>query len=351
MNSALVQLIFSRIREFYREPAAIFWVYGFPIIMALILGFAFQSRPVEKIAIDLVVPDPEMRPSLQAEAEKMKAADERLVITLNDEATARSRLRTDKTSLMLIPDRDAGRFALEFDNNRPGSVLAKAAVEMVLLKRVNPNDVGPTATQTVSDSGGRYIDFLMPGLIGANLMGGGLFGVGFLIVDIRVRKLLKRFLATPMKKTDFMLGIMISRLIFTIGDIVILLGAAMLLFGVRIQGNWFALAAMILLGGVCFSGLGLLVASRAKTLETASGLLNAIMLPMYLVSGVFFSSSNFPPFVQPIIGLLPLTVLNDGLRAIINEGKGFEDVWWPAIVLTAWSLVSFFAALKLFRWR
>lgn len=350
--SPLAQLILSRIREFYREPAAIFWVYGFPLVLALILGTAFRNRPVESIKVDVVTAD-DTREANQALAERWKEKDPRLKVELHSEAEALDRLRTAKTALVVTPDATAaGGYRVVADDNQPGSVLARAAVDVLTLREANPNAPLPEAAQMADESGGRYIDFLFPGLIGTNLMGGGLFGVGFLIVDMRVRKLLKRYLATPMRKSDFMLSIMLSRLLFTLLEIVVLLGVAQLpYFGVKVHGNWLALAVMVVMGGGCFAGMGLLVASRARTLETASGLMNAVMLPQWLLSGVFFSSDNFPSWLQPLIQLLPLTALNNGLRAVINDGAGFEALLWPLVVLGVWGGLGFVGAVKLFRWR
>ncbi len=151
------------------------------------------------------------------------------------------------------------------------------------------------------EPGGRYIDFLVPGLLGMSLMGGGLWGVGFVIVDMRIRKLLKRFLATPMKKRDFLAGIMLSRLIFLIPEVLFLLVFAWLAFGVAIHGSLLAVLLLVLLGAFTFSGIGLLVASRAKTMEAVSGLMNLVMLPMWMLSGIFFSSERFPEAAQPFI--------------------------------------------------
>jgi ABC-2 type transport system permease protein len=351
MYRPLAQLILSRIREFYREPSAIFWVYGFPLIMALALGFAFQSKPIEVIAIDLVKSEGRSDSEMEERVKKLVELDNRLKIKINDEATARNRLRSDRTALLLFPENSVTQYRLEFDNNRPSSVLAKSTLDMLLIKLANPMLVSPQVDQMQSLTGGRYIDFLLPGLIGTNLMGGGLFGVGFLIVDMRVRKLLKRFLATPMKKTDFMLAIMTSRLMFTLLDIAILLVAGALFFQLKVYGNWLALMILILAGGSCFAGMGMVIASRAKTLESGSGLLNAIMLPNYILGGVFFSISTFPEWSQPILQALPLTALNDGMRAIINEGRGFDALGYPLLVLGAWGLGSFALAVKLFRWK
>lgn len=332
-------------------------MYGFPLVLALILAAAFPNRPVAAIKVDVVGTDDTATTLATNWSERDLTP--KLEATSHAEEEALRRLRTAKTSLVVYADKSApAGYRLVSDDSQPGSVLARAAVESIILRDANPKaqlpEAKPLSEALPDTTGGRYFDFLLPGLIGTNLMGGGLFGVGFLIVDMRVRKLLKRYLATPMRKSDFMLSLVISRLIFTVSEIGVLLAVAHLpfeYFGLRVHGNWFALIFLILLGGASFSGLGLLVASRARTMETASGLLNAVMLPQYLVSGVFFSSTSFPDFLQPFIKVLPLTALNDGLRAIINDGAGFEAILWPTVILLSWGLVSFFAAIKLFKWR
>lgn len=339
-NTALWQLTLTRIREFFREPAAIFWVYGFPLLLAVALGLAFRNRPVERIRIDLA----ETAEPLKATLEK----DERLQIKIVSASEGRNRLRTAKTDLVIFaPPGEAERYLL--DPNRPESVLAKNAVENARLR------AGSTAPrpdeETMTEPGSRYIDFLIPGLIGVNLMGGGLFGVGFVVVDMRVRKLLKRYLATPMRKSDFLLSLMISRVLFTVIEMALLVVFAWLVFDITIRGSWLAFAVLALVGGFAFAGLGLLIACRAKTIETVSGLMNAIMLPMYVVSGVFFSSERFPDEVQPILKVLPLTQLIDGLRAVMNDGEGFSAMLVPCAILIAWGGTAFAIALKFFRWR
>lgn len=347
LHAPLAQLVAARLREFYREPAAVFWVYGFPLLLAVVLGFAFRNRPVERIPVDVAAADPadpaavKLRASLEADA--------RVIVTVSDPATASDRLRTGKTGLLVTPTATPPGYEYTLDPDRPESVLAKAATEGALLRAMNP--ALPAAPEsTVTEPGGRYIDFLLPGLLGANLMGGGLFGVGFVIVDMRVRKLLKRYLATPMRKTDFLLSLVISRLAFTVLEVGVLLLAGRLFFGVTVRGNPLALVVLLVFGASAFAGLGLLIASRARTLETVSGLMNAIMLPMYLVGGVFFAADRFPAEVLPVIRVLPLTALNDGLRAVINDGGGWGSIAFPCAVLTAWGGGSFALAARLFRW-
>lgn len=348
--SPLWHLTLARFREFFREPAAVFWVYGFPLILALILGSAFKNRPAERIPVDVRSDGP----GGLAAAERLRdqfAADPRIKVTIGDEPTTHNRLRTAKTDLVVVPG--SGPVApgeYELDPNRPESALARAAVDNVLVRRHAPNVPVP-AVRTVEEPGGRYIDFLIPGLLGVNLLGGGLWGVGFVTVDMRVRKLLKRFLATPMRRSDFLLALMLSRLVFMLVEIVLLLTFAYFVFDIRIRGDLTAFVALVFVGGVCFSGIGLLVACRAKTIETVSGLMNAVMMPMWLCAGVFFAWQRFPEELHPLIRLLPLTWLNDGLRAVMNDGAGWGAIGFPLLVLAGWAVVSFGLALRLFRWR
>src|SRR5438067_353893 len=262
--SPLWLLTLARFREFYREPAAIFWVYGFPLLLAFALGLAFRNRPVERIRVDVVA-------DALAAAEELKqklTTDPRLDVRVVTEGEGRNRLRTAKTDLVLLPpERTPEPVRYLLDPNRPESVLARNAADNVLLRAANPAIPAPTEV-TITEPGARYIDFLIPGLIGTNLMGGGLWGVGFVTVNMRVRKLLKRFLATPMRKRDFLLSLMLSRLFFTLVEILILVGFAYVVFDIRVRGSLTAYLALLLAGGVCFAGVGLLVACRASTIET-----------------------------------------------------------------------------------
>lgn len=341
--SPLVQIMLSRVRTFYRQPEAVFWTYGFPLLLAIALSFAFRSRPVERVNVD-VAAGPAADATLAA-----LAADPRLHAAIHDADAARRRLRITKTDLVVVAQ--APGYEYLFDPNRPESVLARAAADSALLRAGPAKDAAPIRDTPAADVGGRYIDFLIPGLVGMNLMGGGLWGVGFVIVDLRVRKLLKRFLATPMRKDQFLLGTILSRLAFTLPEIAILLVFAYLAFGVAVNGSLAALAIVIVVGGMAFTGIGLLVASRAQTTEAVSGLMNLVMLPMYIFSGVFFSSERFPEAFQPVIKALPLTALNDALRGVMNDGESLTSQWPRLAILAAWGCASFVLALKWFRWR
>lgn len=207
-----------------------------------------------------------------------------------------------------------------------------------------------TADARVSEPGSRYIDFLLPGLIGMGLMSSGLWGVGYTIVDMRTRKLIKRLVATPMKKRDFSLAFVAVRGLFLVVELPVLIGFGNLVFGVPLRGSVALVFAIATLGSLMFAGIGVLVASRAENTQTMNGLVNLVTLPMFVASGSFFSSSRFPDSVQPVLRVLPLTALNDALRAVMLEGVGPAQIAVPIAIMVGWGVLSFALALRLFRW-
>lgn len=345
-------LVMCRLKEHIREPEAIFWVYGFPLIMTLVLGIAFREKPKD----DPLLVDIQDGPHAEFVAKALVAQGERFKVQRGSTEECRKRLHRGKTSLVIQSDSTPGatppyQITYLYDPGRPESSLAEKAVDDVLQKASGRTDPMKTTSKVFAEQGGRYIDFLVPGLLGMGLMGGGLFGVGFAIVDMRIRKLLKRFLATPMRRPDFLMAVMASRFAFMLPEVLMLLVFSYFIFGVTNMGSFWLLLFCIFLGGITFSGIGLLVGSRAKTLEAASGLMNLVMLPMWVLSGVFFSSDRFPEVAQPVIRALPLTLINDALRAVMNEGAGFFDIGWQLLGLVIWAVVTFVIALKIFRWQ
>jgi ABC transporter DrrB family efflux protein len=264
------------------------------------------------------------------------------------------RLRTGKTDLIVIPQQPADaapRYEFLFDNTRPQSVLARNAVDDQLQRAAGRKDVAEVISTKEDEPGGRYIDFLVPGLLGANLLGGGLWGVGFVTVEMRIRKLLKRFLATPMKKWQFLVAIMSSRFVFTIVQALILLVFARYAFGVINRGSALALGTVIVLGAMMFFGVGLLIASRPKTQDAIFGLMNLVQLPMWIFSGIFFSSDRFPEAMQPVVKALPLTPVIDAMRAVMLEGATLVSQLPRLSEMAGWGAVCFALGLWLFRWR
>ena len=224
-------------------------------------------------------------------------------------------------------------------------------VDHALQRAAGRSDLWTASDREVVTPGSRYIDWLLPGLLGMNIMGTGLWSIGFAVVHARSRKLLKRLMATPMPRGAYLLSHFLARLLFLVLEVAALLGFGWLVFGVTSAGSLALVSALTLLGAFAFSGLGLLVASRARTIEVVSGLMNLVMLPMWLLSGIFFSSERFPAAVQPLIKAIPLTPLIDALRAVMLEGAGLADQLPRIAIMLAWAVVCFTLALKWFRWQ
>src|SRR5215510_7631302 len=338
--SPLGQLILARLREFFRQPEVVFWVYGFPILMVVALGIAFRNKPVEHIAVG--VQDSEYSgPVWHA-----LSANAKFQVQRCDADTCRLKLRTGKTDLIVIAG-SGPHYDYFYDPTRAESVLARNAVDDALQRAAGRKDLAGTDDKELTEPGARYIDFLVPGLLGMGLMGGGLWGLGFVIVDMRIRKLLKRFLATPMRKTDFLMSLMTSRFAFLIPEVTILLLFSYFAFQVPIVGSLWEVILVILIGAMAFSGLGLLIASRAKTIEAVSGLMNLVMVPMWTMSGIFFSSSRYPDAAQPLIKVLPLTALIDAMRAVMIDGASIFSQTSQIALLVIWASVTFVIALKI----
>jgi len=341
---AIVELTLSRFREFYREPEAVFWVFIFPILLAAGLGIAFRNRPAEAshIAVAKSAANSPVVDSLK------KASG--IVVDVLDDTAAATALRTGKVALVVVPRAD-GEVEYRFDEARPESRTARMVVDRAVQRAAGQRDPVPVSETKVSERGSRYIDFVVPGLLGMNLMGSGIWGIGFAIVDARRKHLLKRLVATPMSRTQFLASFVLSRLTFLVIEVALLLGFAALVFGVPLRGPPALLAGVCLLSALAFASLGLLLAARPRTVEGVSGIMNLVMLPMWIFSGVFFSSARFPDAVQPIIKALPLTAVIDALRATMLRGAGLAQVLPELGVITAWLVLSFALAVRLFRWR
>jgi ABC-2 type transport system permease protein len=342
-STALWQLALARFRTFFREPGAIFWTFGFPIALGIALGIAFRNRPPEPVVAAVEAnagAEDATRDALS------KSPDIKVKVLPGDQA--RAALLTGKVAIVVVPGSPR---TYHFDPTRPESRLARLIVDDVLQRADGRSDPTAVTEAKVTEPGSRYIDFLVPGLVGMAMMQGGLWGIGFTIVDMRTRKLVKRLIATPMRKLDFLLSFVLMRAMFLAGELPILLGFGWLVFDVPLRGSVALLAALTTLGSLAFAGIGLLVASRAENTQTVGGLINLVSLPMFIGSGTFFSSSRFPDAVQPFLKILPLTALNDALRAVILDGAGVQAILWPAAILLAWGATSLGIALWIFRWR
>jgi ABC-2 type transport system permease protein len=341
-RSALLELVLARWRSFYREPGVLFWSFGFPIVLAIALGIAFRERGPEPMHVALVGPT-----GASPTAAALEASGD-VVVERFEERQARNALRTGRVDIVVIAG-DPPTYV--FDPARVQGRYARATVDAVLQNAHGRKDAFSAQDSVVTEKGSRYIDFLIPGLLGTGLMQGGLWGVGYVIVEMRTRKLMKRLLATPMKRSEFLLAFVLARALFLLVEIPVLLGFATTVFDVPLNGSLLLFVAVATLGSLAFAGIGLLIASRAENIQTASGLINFASMPMFIASGTFFSSARFPDVVQPMIRVLPLTALNDALRGIMLEGKGIGAITVEVGILLAWGVGSFAIALKIFRWR
>ena len=339
-------LLMARMLELKREPEVVFWVFVFPLLLALGLGIAFRNKPGDAVSVAIV----EGSGAQDAQSLLAKSPQHAMfkVQTLDADA-AHQGFRLGKFDLVIEPD-TSGVFQYRYDPARPESVLAKSEVNDAMQSAAGRKDAVATTAVTSSEPGSRYIDFLIPGLLGMNLMNSGMWGIGFALVDMRQRKLLKRFVGTPMRRGDFLMALASSRLILMIIEVGLLLVFGVLFFHMRVLGSVASISLIAALGSLTFGGVGLLTASRAQKIESVSGLINLVMMPMWIFSGVFFSYERFPAVIHPLIKALPLTALNDALRASILEGTPLLHQWPRLLVMILWGGISFVLALRWFRW-
>jgi ABC-2 type transport system permease protein len=354
-------LLWARILELWREPEVIFWVFVFPLLLAAGLGIAFRNKPADVTSV-VVIDGAGAQKTLGMlrSSDKSSSAKDSAGKNLANTGSAIRAIVLDREAALkgfhfgkydlAIEANSDGSYTFYYDPARPESVLSRAEIDARLQSAAGRTDAVVTSSQSSSEPGSRYIDFLIPGLLGMNLMNSGMWGVGFALVEMRQRKLLKRFVATPMRRSDFLLALTSSRLVLMVIEVGLLLGFGVLVFHMRVLGSILSVVLLASLGAVTFGGVGLLTACRAQKIETVSGLINLVMMPMWIFSGVFFSYQRFPAVTHPFIKALPLTALNDALRATILEGASLGSQSGRLLVLAVWGGVSFVLALRWFRW-
>ena len=345
----LFELTRVRVLLFVREPEALFWVFVFPLVLSAVLGFAFRSRGIPSVRVGVLVGDPEGAEATAA-LERALARDELLELVRFTERSEAERKLTRAAIDLLIEPRLGAAPRLSFDPERAEAENARVRVLRALELEASGGAEASVALAPVTETGSRYVDFLFPGLLGMNLMGTGMWGIGFAVADVRRRKFLKRLLVTPMRRSSFFLSFVLARAVFLVMEMTVLGLFGFWILGVPLRGSVASLALVTALGAFAFAGIGLLTASRARTIEAVSGLMNLVMMPMWLGSGVFFSIERFPDSVQPFLRLLPLTALNDALRGVCLDGAGLSELGAPLGLLAAWGAVSFAVALRIFRW-
>lgn len=338
-SSSLYQLTSARFRLFLREPEALFWVFIFPILLAVGLGIAFRNRPPDVLPVAATT----------TQLTQALATESGLRASTMDQASGTHALAVGNIQLLAI--QTAKGVDYNYDDTNPDSRLARLLADRAIQSAAGRHDAIPSRNDLIHEAGARYIDFVVPGLLGMNLMGSAIWGLGFSIVEARQKKLLKRLVASPMPRWQYLASFILSRLLLLVIEVLAFLGFARLAFGVPFRGSLAELAFLCVLTSLSFSALGLLIASRARTMEAASGLMNLVMLPMWILSGVFFSASRFPAIIQPFVRALPLTAANDALRANMLQGIGLAHLAAPVAILLAWLAVPFAVSLRIFRWR
>jgi ABC-2 type transport system permease protein len=344
-DSPLLQLTLVRIREFLREPEAIFWTFGFPILLAAGLGIAFRNKPADFVNIAVV-----RGGAASAQVAGWLRADKAVHVQTLAEDKANLALRTGGVALVVLTRPDGG-VTWRYDDTNPDGRAARLVAENAIERGAGRRDVVPAVEDRDRAPGSRYIDFLLPGLLGMNMMGDGMWGIGFSIVDARRRKLLKRLIASPMSRAEYLASYLLSRIVILATEIAVIATFGALVFGVPFRGPFPVFVLICIVSGFTFNALGLLLSSRVQTIEAVSGLMNLAMLPMWVLSGVFFSSSRFPAVLQPAIHALPLTAAIDALRANMLQGGGVGAIGAQLGTLAVWLVLSFFVALRVFRWR
>ena len=338
-TSSLLQLTATRFRLFSREPEAVFWVFLFPILLAFGLGIAFRNRPADVLPVAATTP----------QLTQALAADKGLSAKTLDEAEGTRELAIGTIQLLAVQTPQGVSY--KYDDTNPDARIARLLADRDVQAASGRKDAVAVENQFTHEAGSRYIDFVVPGLLGMNLMGSAIWGLGFSIVEARQKKLLKRMVASPMPRWQYLMSFLLSRLLMLVIEVAAFLGFARLAFGVPFHGSLWELALLCILTSLAFSSLGLLIASRARTMEAASGLMNLIMLPMWILSGVFFSASRFPQVIQPFVRALPLTAAIDAFRGNMLQGMHLHQMTLPVAILFAWLVVPFGLALKIFRWR
>ena len=338
----LVELTLARLREFVREPEALFWSFIFPIVMSVAMAIAFPSRGSQPVRVG--VP-----PGADADSVRATLAKSPGVIVRDVPAGDELRQLREGDVHVIVKPGDPPTY--RFDPGREESRIARLVVDDVLKRAAGRGDPWQAHEDAVAIPGSRYVDWLIPGIMALGIMNNGMWSIGFMTVQARLRKLLKRLAASPMKKREYLMSQMLARLLFLAPEVIVPLGFGVIAFGMPVRGSIFSIAVVALLGAITFGSVGLLLGSRVRTLEAISGLMNLSTVPMWVLSGVFFSSSNFPDVVQPVIHALPLTALVDALRAVVLEGESLAAIRFEVLTLIVWAMGTFAIGLRIFKWR
>jgi ABC-type multidrug transport system permease subunit len=365
MKNPLIQLIIIQFKEFLREPGVLFWSFLFPVLIALGLGMAFNKKNEMKKDV-AVIENQVMRNSAFRNILHLYAK----IDSINEKIRYSIRTGSEKTGfitfrfmpaswniaekmlkqgkvLIILEEKDK-KLYYHYDPLNTDAQLTYMQLTSLISEGIP--DEPAAEIKPLTQKGTRYIDFLIPGLIAMNMMMSSMWGVSYTLIEKRSKKLMRRMVATPMRKSDFMLAQLVTRFVLCTVEAIILYVFAWYFFSISIEGSILALLVLFLAGMIFFTGLAILISSRTSNTEVGNGLINVVVMPMMILSGIFFSYHNFPdPFVK-IIQKLPLTVLADGIRSIFIEGAGFAETYIASIILLTLGLIAFITGLKIYKW-
>lgn len=367
-NKTFIQLILVQIREFYREPAALFWSLLFPVLMAWGLGIAFNNKPVQTKTIALVLDETKSKESFEMLISKtsfkhkkdsltndyyyqIKYGNDTIGLTyfkVKPVNMLQAELMVKRGNASMIIITNENKLEYHFDKYNTDAQLSYLQITSLINGENLSNQLSEVKPMT--EKGTRYIDFLIPGLIALNVMISTLGGIGYMLIETRTKKLLRRMVATPMPKWEYIMSHITARILLCSIEALIVFSFAYYYFDITVKGSIAAFIVLFLSGIVAFSGLSVLIASRTDKTQVGNGIINLLVMPMMLLSGIYFSYHNFPVQVVPFIQALPLTMLADGIKAIFNEGAGFIQVWKYVLILNTIGFISFTIGLKYFKW-
>jgi len=359
----LYQLTLTQFLETVREPEVLFWGIVFPVLLAIGLGLAFTQTPETKYRIAIVESRPTPLDSLlsvhgKEEMELGQSVVEWLITdpTLGDTRFVFTRTQWDEAivalkrgSADLIVTDSISEIQYHFDPHNSQAQLAYIKLSGLLKESSLTTDQEQNIVP-LTLKGVRYIDFLIPGLIGLGILNSLCWGISYAVIERRSQKLLRRMVATPMKKSNYLIAMILVRIVMNCVESGVLFFFAWLFFGIHIQGNLGALAVLFISGNIAFAGMAVLMGCRTSKIEVGNGLINAATMPMMILSGIFFSYQNFPSWSIGFIKFLPLTLFTDGLRSIFNEGGGWLEITTPSLLLATLGFGCFVAGVKWFKW-
>jgi ABC-2 type transport system permease protein len=351
---ALRQMVLANLRMTVRNRTALFWNIAFPALFIILFGYLIGNSD---LSFDVGLVGADTSPAAQQAASAMREADAFKIKTGTQASELKALDNGDRSVVVVFAPGDNGQTKADiyWDQKDPQQgQIALSAVQQ-FLSAANANLAGgspPIAVnvQAVTSSSLDYIDFLVPGILAMSIMNSGMIGLASAFVTYRERGILRRIKATPFPLSQFIGARILSQLVIAVAQACILILLAKLLFGLSITGNLGSVLFMVILGSLAFLSLGFVIAAFARNQETADSLANAVSFPMLFLSGVFFPVDSAPSILQPVMAVMPLRYLADGLRNLMVRGDSLPHVWLSIVVMLGTAAVGFLLANRFFRW-